>query len=156
MLSKEVSERADFWCPFSPRLSLCIFHYFESAFSISASHQWVRVIALNETAISCIHTLHARWLEYLPGSFSFYWLQFHSFPIFVIELHLFRQCSSIQKSCILAENHRRFVRSDGYVTCASGGDQFGLAAGTITLCRIGCHGNWIRGLSLQLCDDHFL
>lgn len=50
----------------------------------------------------------------------------------------------------------RCVSSDGSVTCTSGGDQLGLAACTVALCREGCDSNRIRGLSLQFCDDHFL
>lgn len=40
--------------------------------------------------------------------------------------------------CVLTENHRRFVSS---VTCASCSDQFGLAACTVALCCVGCHGD---------------
>lgn len=57
-----------------------------------------------------------------------------------------------------AKQSRHLIESEikSCITCASRCDQFGFAACTIAFCRVGCHGNRVRGLCLQLCDDHFL
>lgn len=59
---------------------------------------------------------------------------------------------------LTAKQSRRLTEAEikSCITCASRRDQFGFAACTIAFCRVGCHGNGVRGLGLQLCDDHFL
>lgn len=105
------------------------------------------LLSHQDTAITCIHTLHALWQKYFPGDFSLIAWSFTALQsrFFVLYINL-----------VVSREPQEICSSSGYVTCASGGDQFGLAACTIALCRVGCHSNWIRGLSLQLCDDHIL
>lgn len=104
----------------------------------------ITIVVIIEVAISHIHTLIAVGGK---GLLSIILLGF-------LSLGAISQLSTGQMHFLMITGY--INSGDRSLTCASGGDQLGLAASAVSLCRVGCHGNRVRALSLQLCDDHFL